>query len=138
VADSAADTVFYLGVLAAIVVRHWPVLRQRIWLLAVLLALEVLRMLFDWIKFRRMASYHSYAARLWGLLLVSAAIAVLCFDSAHWLVTAALAWGIFCDTEGLAMSAVLPRWTHDVKTMARALKLRGEMLRETACPTAAP
>ena len=127
VADSAADTIFYLGVLAAIVERHWPVLRDRLWLLTALLALETLRILFDWMKFRRMASYHSYAAKAWGLLLAAATIALLCFNRAPWLMTAALVWGILCDMEGLAMSALLPQWTHDVRTLRRALELRRQL-----------
>jgi phosphatidylglycerophosphate synthase len=126
-ADSAADTVFYLGVLTAIVERHWPVLRANLGLLAVLLALEVIRWIFDWIKFRRMASYHSYAAKIWGVLLAAATIALLCFDRAFWLVTVALIWGILCDLEGLTMSLLLPEWAHDVKTLPRALVLRREM-----------
>ncbi|MDE3187923.1 MAG: CDP-alcohol phosphatidyltransferase family protein [Acidobacteriota bacterium] len=126
-ADSVADTVFYLGVLAAIVERHWPVLRDRLWLLAPLLALEALRLAFDWAKFGRMASYHSYAAKIWGLLLAAATMALLCFDRAFWLATLALGWGILCDLEGLAMSALLPQWTHDVKTLRRALELRRQM-----------
>ena len=127
VADSAADTIFYLGVLAAIVERHWPVLRDRLWLLTALLALETLRILFDWMKFRRMASYHSYAAKAWGLLLAAATIALLCFNRAPWLITVALVWGILCDMEGMAMSALLPQWTHDVKTLRRALELRRQL-----------
>lgn len=127
VADSFADTIFYLGVLAAIVQRHWPALHQRLWLLAALLALEALRFAFDWIKYRRMASYHSYAAKVWGLLLAAATIALLCFNRAPWLLTLALVWGILCDLEGLAMSALLPQWTHDVKTLRRAFQLRRQM-----------
>ncbi len=131
VADSIADTVFYLGVLAAIILRHWPVLRERIWLLGALLALEALRMAFDWMKYRRMASYHSYAAKLWGVLLATATVALLCFDRGYWLLTVALCWGIVCDLEGLLMSALLPRWTHDVKTLRRAIQIRRELLAES-------
>ena len=127
VADSFADTIFYIGVLAAIVERHWLVLHQRLWLLAALLALEALRFAFDWIKYRRMASYHSYAAKVWGLLLAAATIALLCFNRAPWLLTLALVWGILCDLEGLAMSALLPQWTHDVKSLRRAFQLRRQM-----------
>lgn len=133
-ADSAADTVFYLGVLIAIVERHWPVLRARFVLLAALLALEATRLIFDWVKFRRMASYHSYAAKAWGILLLAAALALLCFDRGYWLVTAALAWGIACDLEGLAISVLLPEWTHDVKSLPRALALRREMLAQKGSP----
>ncbi len=126
-ADSAADTVFYLGVLAAILERRWPVLHARLALLVLLLALETIRMLFDWFKFHRMASYHPYSAKIWGVLLAAATLALLYLDRAYWLVTVALAWGILCDLEGLVMSMLLPEWTHDVKTLPHALNLRRQM-----------
>jgi CDP-diacylglycerol--glycerol-3-phosphate 3-phosphatidyltransferase len=97
----------------------------------VLLALEALRAVFDWIKYRRLSSYHSYAAKLWGVLLATSTVALLCFNRGYWLLTAALAWGILCDLEGLTMTALLPVWTHDVKTLARALELRGTMLKKS-------
>jgi CDP-diacylglycerol--glycerol-3-phosphate 3-phosphatidyltransferase len=128
VADSAADTVFYIGVLVAVVERHWPVIRDRIWWLVALLLCEGVRWLFDWIKYRRMASYHSYASKLWSALLAVTTICLLCFDRGYWLVTVALVWGILCDVEGLTMSALLPEWTHDVKSLRRAFALRCEML----------
>ena len=130
VADSAADTIFYLGVLSAVIARHWPVLRDRLALLIALLALEAARYIFDWFKYRRMASYHSYASKAWGVLMAAATIALLCYDSAFWLVTLALSAGILCDLEGLAMTAVLPQWTHDVKTLRRAFALRRKMRAE--------
>lgn len=126
-ADSIADTVFYLSVLAAVLVRHGPVLRERIWLLAAVLALEASRMVFDLVKFRRMASYHSYTAKLWGILLAAAATALLCFNRGFWILTLALAWGILCDLEGLAMSILLPQWARDVKSLRRAFALRRQM-----------
>jgi CDP-diacylglycerol--glycerol-3-phosphate 3-phosphatidyltransferase len=125
--DSIADTIFYLGVLLAIVLRRWQVLRGLIWLLALLLALEAVRMGFDWAKFHRMASYHSYAAKVWGVLLFAASMALLCFDRWFWLLKISLVWGILCDIEGLAISAVLPRWMHDVKHLQRAIELRRQL-----------
>jgi phosphatidylglycerophosphate synthase len=128
IADSAADTVFYVGVLVAVVERHWPVIYARLWLLGVLLGLEATRAIFDWVKFGRMASYHSYASKAWSALLALATIALLCFNRGFWLTTLAIAWGILCDLEGLAMSALLPQWTHDVNNLRRALRLRRDML----------
>ncbi|HEV2132648.1 MAG TPA: CDP-alcohol phosphatidyltransferase family protein [Terracidiphilus sp.] len=127
IADSIADTIFYLGVLTAIIERHLPVLRANLGLLFAVLALEAIRFSFDWAKFRRMASYHSYTAKIWGILLAAATIALLCLDRAYWMVTLALAWGILCDLEGLTVSLVLPQWAHDVKSLPRALQLRREM-----------
>jgi phosphatidylglycerophosphate synthase len=127
VADSAVDTLLYVGVLVAMVERHPEALWQRAWLLGALLGLEVTRMAFDWGKFRRMASYHSYASKAWGIVLAAAAIAALCFDGGFWILTLALAWGVLCDLEGLAMSVLLPEWTCDVKTLGRAIILRRQM-----------
>ena len=84
-------------------------------------------MAFDWGKYRRMASYHSYASKAWGIVLAAAAIAALCFDGAFWILTLALAWGIMCDLEGLTISMLLPEWTCDVKTLGRAFMLRRQM-----------
>jgi CDP-diacylglycerol--glycerol-3-phosphate 3-phosphatidyltransferase len=124
VADTVADTAFYLAVLAAIILRHGQALRERIGLLAAVLTLELLRALFDWIKFRRIASYHTYSAKLWGLSLAVASIALLCFNHGYWLLTLALVLGILCDLEGLAISVILNRWTPDVKTLRAAFTLR--------------
>lgn len=128
VADSIADTIFYLGVLAAILIRHREVLLQSLLLLSLLLALEAMRMVFDWFKFRRMASYHTYSAKLWGLSLAAASIAVLTFDSSLWLLTLTLLLGILCDIEGLTISFILPIWTCDVKTIKHALVVRREII----------
>jgi CDP-diacylglycerol--glycerol-3-phosphate 3-phosphatidyltransferase len=128
VADSAADTVFYVGVLVAVLERHWPVIHARLWLLTVLLGLEAARIVFDWMKFGRMASYHSYASKAWSALLAMATIGLLCFNRGLWLTTLAIGWGILCDLEGLAMSVILPQWTHDVKNLRRAFRIRRKML----------
>jgi CDP-diacylglycerol--glycerol-3-phosphate 3-phosphatidyltransferase len=126
-ADSATDVLFYLCVLGAAVARHWPELRVRIgWIVAVL-ALEAIHVALDSIKYGRVASYHAWSAKIWGVLLAAAAIALLCFDRGFWILTIALAWGILCELEGLAMTALLPQWSHDVKTLRRAWVLRREM-----------
>jgi CDP-diacylglycerol--glycerol-3-phosphate 3-phosphatidyltransferase len=125
IGDSIADTIFYFGVLAAIILRHCPVLWQRADWLATLLVLELIRMVFDWVKYRRISSYHTYAAKLWGISLAAASIALLCFNRGYRLLTLAIFLGILCDLEGLAISLVLRRWTHDVRSLRAALKLRG-------------
>lgn len=85
-------------------------------------------MLFEYAKYRRIASYHTYSAKAWGVLLAAASVALLCFDGAYWLATLALAWGLVCDTEGLIMSIILPRWVRDVKSLVHAFRLRRQLL----------
>ena len=128
IADSGVDIIFYLGVLAALVERHWPAIHPRLGLLAVVMALETINVLVSFIKFRRMASYHSYAAKFWGFLLAAATVTLLTLDHGEWLLTLALAWGIASELEVLAMSLLLPEWTHDVKTLARAIAIRQKVL----------
>ena len=123
-ADSWADTVFYLGVAVALWIREPQVLRNDWLLLCMLGALELIRHGFDWWKFGRAASYHSYVAKAWGLVMGVAVISVLSFGKPGWLVWMSLLVGILADGEGLLMSVILPRWQNDVKTLPRAWKIR--------------
>jgi len=85
---------------------------------------------FDLWKFRKTASYHSYMAKAWGLLIAVAVVGVLSFGGLRWLIWVALGFGIVVNFEGLAMSLMLPRWKNDVKTLWRARELRKSMLAE--------
>jgi phosphatidylglycerophosphate synthase len=127
-ADSCADTVFYLGVVAALWVRVPQVLRVNAWWLAALFVLEGLRYAFDFWKFGKGASYHSYLAKTWGLVLAVSIVSVLARGGPVGAITFAVALGIVTNLEGLTMSLMLPNWQNDVKTLAAARRLRGEML----------
>jgi phosphatidylglycerophosphate synthase len=128
-ADSSADTVFYLGTAAALWIRSPQLLRHDWVLLAVLFGLEGFCYAFDRWKFGKGASYHSYLAKAWGLVLASAIMFVLAEGAPQWAVTAAIVLGIVTNLEGLAMSLILPHWQNDVKTLARAWKIREDSTR---------
>ena len=127
-ADSLADTVFYLGVTGALWLREPQVLRSNWGLLAVLFALEAGRYLFDLAKFGKAASYHSYLAKCWGLVMAIALIAVVSFGGLMWLVRASILLGILTNLEGLTMSLLLRHWQNDVKTLFAAWHLRQRQL----------
>jgi phosphatidylserine synthase len=122
--DSFADTVFYGGIAWAAWRLHPEAIRENGFLLAAIFALEIVRYGFDFAKFGREASYHMYSSKLWGLVLGAATVILFAFGTWGWLFRIALLLGVLCDIEGLAMSVVLPRWTHDVPTIAHAWKLR--------------
>jgi hypothetical protein len=128
--DSVADTIFYLGVVAALWIRVPEVLRGNWRWWVALFAIEGVRYWFDFWKFRKAASYHSYMAKAWGLLIAVAVVGVLSFGGLQWLVWVALAFGIVVNTEGLVMSLMLPQWKNDVKTLSKAWELRKAMLAE--------
>lgn len=128
--DSMADTLFYLCTAVAL----W-VIKPQLWrsyggLLVVLLALEAVRFAFDFAKFGKPASYHTYLAKAWGLVMAIVVMGVFALDRSNLFVPGALVLGILCDLEGLAMSLILPVWRKDVKTLRAAWHLRRQMLDE--------
>jgi CDP-diacylglycerol--glycerol-3-phosphate 3-phosphatidyltransferase len=128
--DSVADTIFYLGVVGTLWVREPEALRGNWRWWVGLFVIEGVRYGFDFWKFGKAASYHSYIAKAWGLLIAVAVIGVLSFDGLRSLIRVALVFGIVVNVEGLAMSLMLPRWKNDVKTLGRASELRKAMLAE--------
>jgi phosphatidylglycerophosphate synthase len=126
--DSMADTVFYVCAAIALWIRVPQVWQANAGLLAVLVGLELARFGLDFAKFGKLASYHSYLAKFWGLVMASAVVMVFTFSRTSVLIPLALGLGIACDVEGLAMSLMLPAWRKDVSTLRVAWQLRGQML----------
>lgn len=81
-------------------------------------------------KFGKPTSYHTYLAKTWGLVLAITVImsfathAMLALRIAWWI---ALALGVLYCLEGLAISIIMPRWQHDLKTLWRALTVRRQI-----------
>jgi phosphatidylglycerophosphate synthase len=125
--DTMCDTVFYLCVAIAICIGRPEVWRENAGLLAALMGLEVARLVVEFWKFGKPASYHSYLAKVWGLVMAVAVVGVFAWPSAAGLVPVALTFGIACDLEGLAMTLMLPVWRKDVRGLRAAWELRNEV-----------
>ena len=122
--DSVADTVFYLAIAWAAWRLYPQAIRDNAAILIGVFTLEIARYVFDFAKFHREASYHMFSSKLWGLVLGAATMALFALGTSGWLLRVALILGIVCNAEGLAISMVLPQWTHDVPSIAHALRLR--------------
>ena len=121
--DTIADTIFYLCTGWALWLAHPHICRANATLLAIVVAAEVIRYTFDFFKFGKPASYHSYLAKTWGLFLAAGVITAFC-SSFSWPLRLSLWIGILNQIEGAMMSLILPVWTRDVKTLAAAWRLR--------------
>jgi CDP-diacylglycerol--glycerol-3-phosphate 3-phosphatidyltransferase len=121
--DSSVDTVFYLGVAYAAWHRHPEVLRAMGVPILIVIAGEALNYAAAYAKFRREASYHARSARLWGLLLFLALLALLGAGSGA-LLPVALAAGVLAELETLAITLVLRGWRHDVPSVWNARRVR--------------
>jgi phosphatidylglycerophosphate synthase len=136
--DTRADTFFYACVLAVVWLRYPASVQQRFPLIAALIGAEIAQHLVAIIKYRRHASYHSILSKIWGLLLAGAMIALLGWGVDNWFLDLAIAWGILCNLQGLAMTLLLPAWHRDVLTLFHAWRLRGELKRASSRRSTAP
>jgi phosphatidylglycerophosphate synthase len=127
--DTRVDTFFYACVLAVVLLRCPGAFQQRWPLITALVAAEVAQHLVAIVKYGRHASYHSILSKIWGLLLAAAMIALLGWGVDNWFLDLAIAWGILCNLQGLAMSFLLPTWQRDVLSVFHAWRLRRRMSR---------
>ena len=125
--DTMADTFFYLCVAIALWIGQPQIWRNHAGLLMAVLAAEGMNLALAFAKFGKPASYHSYLAKTWGLVLATAVVAALISGQSNVLIPIALAMGVASNVEGVAMSLVLPVWRKDVKTLRVAWRLRQEM-----------
>ena len=124
VADSWADTSFYVCVAFAVWELHQALLVPFFGPLLAVLALLAVNWVLAMVKFHRALSFHAYSSKLWGLSLFAASVALLGFSTAGAWLWAAVIVGIIGHLEGMAMILILPRWVHDVSGIPEALRLR--------------
>ena len=128
--DGAADIIFYLAAFTAVWLVYPEVVRQH-WLgIALVVGLEIFRVSFDLLKFRREASYHMWSAKAWNITLFAALVGLMGFGVAGWLFWLAILVGILTNLEALAASLLLPTWTHDVPTVYHAYNIRQAELKK--------
>jgi phosphatidylglycerophosphate synthase len=123
-ADSVADTVYFLGVFGSMAFAHPALMREHLWPILLVLVLEAGRYPLDWWKFGRGASYHAISAKAFGVMLVIAVVAIMGFGAGSPWLWIALAVGVISELEGIAISLILPVWTHDVPSVFAALAIR--------------
>jgi CDP-diacylglycerol--glycerol-3-phosphate 3-phosphatidyltransferase len=122
-ADTAADTVFYLAAAAAVFLRTPEILAVNLPFLMGLVFLELSRAVLERRKFGRLASYHLWSAKAWGVSLLFGFAEAFLRGSPGPLFRLSLGVGILSDLEGLSASMVLSRWHHDVPSVFHAVAL---------------
>jgi phosphatidylglycerophosphate synthase len=122
--DSRADLVFYATAAWAVWTLRPDVARSIAVPALIVIALDVVRHVFDFSKFGRDVAYHAWSSKAWGLSLAAALVLLLGFGIINPFVPIAVYLGLIAQVEGLMISIVLPAWTSDVPTIFRAIELR--------------
>lgn len=129
-ADSWADITFYLCLGLGFGLRYADGLYEvRVGLLA-FVVVWLLWALVNLVKYQRLASYHTYLAKACGIAVCVAVLAMFIVGSVGWTTWLAIGLGVAYNLEEIAMTLVLPVWTHDVPTVFHALKIREQLLNE--------
>lgn len=127
-ADTCADIVLYVAVLASAWLTHRVALLGLGWPFALLLGSTVASWLVDLLKYGRLSSYHPWSAKAWGITLAVAVVALFGWNYTGWAMGLMIGVGVLSNLECLAMTLALPRWTHDVKSLIHARRLRTTLL----------
>jgi CDP-diacylglycerol--glycerol-3-phosphate 3-phosphatidyltransferase len=122
--DSRADLVFYATAAWAVWRLHPDVVRSVAVPGLIVIGLDVVRHVFDFAKFGRDVAYHAWSSKIWGLSLALALVLLMGFGVSRPFVAIAVLLGLIAQLEGLAISVMLPVWTHDVPTLIHALRIR--------------
>jgi CDP-diacylglycerol--glycerol-3-phosphate 3-phosphatidyltransferase len=122
-ADTIVDTAFYICATLALLVRAPAVIEAHNVGVAILVGLELARWLVERIRYGRLASYHMWSAKAWGIALWLGFSEAFLTGQPGPFIQAAVAMGILADVEGLVASVVLSTWQHDVPTVWHAVQL---------------
>jgi phosphatidylglycerophosphate synthase len=124
VADSIADTLLYISVAICTWLTHPDlIIANQVPLLSVVGGMG-LWIVINLAKYGRLASYHTYSAKIWGLALFAATIGIYTGWHSTALLLLACGCGLLNIAEEILMTMVLPIWHHDVLSLAAAWKLR--------------
>lgn len=121
--DSLVDTIFYFAAGVALFMRFPAVWREYRWGVTILLATEIGRMVFEWLKFGRPAAYHMWSAKLWGLAMLFGFGEVTLTGRGGPLLIAAIALGVFTNIEGGLATLFFRERHHDVPSLWHAIRL---------------
>lgn len=119
--DSFADAALYTALLVGVAILSWETMRAEYLWLAVAVGSYFLTTLTGLIKYHRVPSYHTWAAKKSQGLVLLAGVAIVLAWAVWPLRIAALAVTL-TNIEATLMTLVLPRWRADVPSLWTALR----------------
>ena len=121
--DTIADAIFYSSLLAAIVILR-PILigREAIWIATAVTSYS-LSWLASWVKFKRLPSYHTWAAKgVW--VVVGIGTVCLIAKGSPWPFRAAMICVALTNLEAICITFLLPKCKVDIPTFRHASRER--------------
>lgn len=123
-ADSIVDTFFYIAAVIALWLYAPGVILANTTGILIIIILELARQLLERMKYGRMAAYHFWSAKAWGVALAFGFTEAFITGAPGPLFRIAIVVGIVADIEGLIASMILSKWHHDIPHIWRALAIQ--------------
>ncbi|MCV3212743.1 CDP-alcohol phosphatidyltransferase family protein [Plectonema radiosum NIES-515] len=126
-ADSWADVCLYSCIFISAWLVHSDILIAFRLPLLMVVFVQLIWWIVNLVKYGKPASYHTYSAKFWGITLFIAIVALFGFNYAGIYLWLSCIAGIIHSIEEIAMTLILPVWTHDVLSIFHALELRRDL-----------
>jgi phosphatidylglycerophosphate synthase len=122
-ADSIVDTFFYIAAVIALWVYAPGAILANTTGILVIVILEMARQLLERVKYGRMAAYHFWSAKAWGVMLAFGFAEAFITGAPGPFFRFAVIAGIVADIEGFVASMLLSKWHHDIPHIWRAVEI---------------
>ncbi|MDI6775249.1 MAG: CDP-alcohol phosphatidyltransferase family protein [Verrucomicrobiota bacterium] len=126
--DSWSDLAMYLTASAGVCMLVPHIVRREAIMLAAMGVGYAVPILYGFLKFRRLTSYHAWSAKLSAVLVACAILAMLLFEQT-WPLWIAGPVFLASSVEEIGITATLPQWRANVLSMWHARRLRKAGLR---------
>ncbi|HZK82508.1 MAG TPA: CDP-alcohol phosphatidyltransferase family protein [Humisphaera sp.] len=124
--DGAVDTVFHLALAFITIQRHPEEFRKSLLALTIFIVSAATWYILDAIRWRRLAGFHSYSAKLFSIGLLVWMIALYGGHATGRILSVVLLVGVYANIEGILISLLLKQDRPDVPTFVRAIRKPAE------------
>lgn len=122
--DSITDVIYYLFILGALWRLCHDVVQHNLWAVILILASETAVILICAVKFGKYPATHSWLAKLYGLCLLAALIALLAFNAGNWAVIGLAVVALVTNLEIILLHLLAQTPPVDVPTIFHRRKNR--------------
>ena len=122
--DSLADFILYTCIAISAWLCHRELFAGFEMALFVTCILQMLSWFYSVCKFKRLTSYHSYLAKVWGITLFVATITIFALNYSGWILMIAIITGCLSIVEDMIITSIIPTWKVDILSIFKALELK--------------
>ncbi len=121
--DSVVDRIFWLLVLWTVYYLHSSFIGSKKVGLTIVLSLELLIHFISLVRFKKLASAHNLATKLWGIF-IAISLTEIILTGASYTFDIMIFLGLVSRIDTLIIYLMLKRWDHDIPTCYHAYQLR--------------